>query len=172
MNRRDLFKITGALAAVPAVAVAATPAVEAAWKPSLLNAHQNATVVVLTDLIIPETDTPGAKAANVNRYIDLFLKDAPDPQAQQLVSGLGWLDRHANQEHGHAFIGCSKDQQIAMLESLDANKEPGLQPGHQFFAMIKGMTSQFYYSTAIGFRELNKGGRVPSSFGCKHGGHA
>ena len=168
MNRRDLFKITGALAAVPAVAVAAPPAVEAAWKPSLLNAHQNETVVVLTDLIIPETDTPGARASNVIRYIDLFLKDAPDPQAQQPVSGLGWLDRHANQIHGHAFTGCS----IAMLELLDANKEPGLQPGHQFFAVMNGMTSQFYYFTAIGFRELNKGGRVPSTFGCKHGGHA
>ena len=172
MKRRDLFKMTGALAAVPAGAAAAPPPEAVPWKPSILNAHQNETVVALTDLLIPETDTPGAKAANVNRYIDLFLNGAPVGQAQQLLSGLGWIDRHANQKHGHAFAGCAKDQQVAILEALESNAEPGLEPGHLFFQMMKSMTGQIYYNTAIGFRELNKGGRVPSTFGCKHGGHA
>ena len=164
----------GALAAIPATAIAAPPppAEAAAWKPSVLNAHQNETVIALTDLIIPETDTPGAKAAGVNRYFDLFLKESPAEQTQHLIAGLGWLDRHANQKYGHAFAGCPKDQQIAILEALDTNKEPGLQPGHQFFETMKSMTSQIYYNTSIGYRELNKGGRVPSTFACQHGGHA
>src|SRR5450631_2655609 len=111
MKRRDLFKMTGALAALP-VAQAAETAASTPWKPSTLSAHQNDTIVALTDLIIPETDTPGAKAANVNRYVDLFLKEVPAEQAQQLFGGLVWLDQYANQKHGHGFIGCSKDQQI------------------------------------------------------------
>ena len=173
MKRRDLFKLTAALAAVPAAAVAApADAPPATWTPSTLNGHQNETVIALTDLIIPETDTPGAKAANVNRYIDLFLKQVPSEQSQAMISGLGWLDQYSNSKYGRGFIGCTKPQQIAMLETVDANKEPGLQPGHEFFQMMKGMTSQFYYNTAIGYRELNKGGRVPSTFGCQHGGHA
>jgi hypothetical protein len=175
MKRRDLFKMTGALAAaVPAatVAQAAAPAPEAPWKPQVLNSHQNDTIVALTDLIIPETDTPGAKAANVNRYIDLFLSATPADQTEHLIGGLGWLDRYANEKHGHAFVACSKDEQVAMLEALDANKEPGLEAGHEFFDMMKGITSRFYYNTAFGFRELNKGGRVPATFGCTHGGHA
>ena len=108
--------MTGALATVPgAVAVAATPPVGSTdWKPAVLNMHQNETVIVLTDLIIPETDTPGAKAAHVNRYIDLFLKEMPADEGQQLIAGLGWLDRHANEKYGHGFIGCSKEQQIAI----------------------------------------------------------
>jgi hypothetical protein len=173
MKRRDLFKMTGALAASPAVALAATHSLaEPPWKPEVLTAHQNDTIVALTDLIIPETDTPGAKAANVNRYIDLFLKETPSDQTEHLIAGLGWLDRYANQIHGRAFTSCSKDQQISILEAFDANKEPGIQPGHDFFEMMKGITTRFYYNTAIGFRELNKGGRAPSSFGCEHGGHA
>jgi len=174
MKRRDLFKMTGAVAAVPTAAFGVpTPAQEAAvWKPSVLTAHQNETIIVLTDLIIPETDTPGAKAANINRYIDVFLKEVPANEAAALISGLGWLDAHANRIHAHGFVGCSKDQQIAIVESLDANKDPDLASGHQFFQMMKGITSRFYYNTAIGYRELNKGGRVPLTFGCKHGGHA
>ena len=38
--------------------------------------RQNELVITLTELIIPQTDTPGAKAAKVNEYIDMVLADA------------------------------------------------------------------------------------------------
>src|SRR5437867_10734692 len=51
------------------------------WKPAFLDEHQNQTLIVLSDLIIPETDTPGAKQALVNRFIDLLLSaKTPDIQ--------------------------------------------------------------------------------------------
>jgi hypothetical protein len=37
------------------------------WKPFFLDEHQNETLIILSDLIIPATDTPGAKEALVNR---------------------------------------------------------------------------------------------------------
>ena len=43
------------------------------WKPVFLDEHQNETLIILSDLIIPATDTPGAKEALVNRYIDLVM---------------------------------------------------------------------------------------------------
>src|SRR5688572_8013352 len=48
-----------------------------AWTPRVLSARQNDAVVALTELIIPQTDTPGASAARVNRFIDTVLHDAP-----------------------------------------------------------------------------------------------
>ncbi len=49
------------------------------WKPKFFDEHQNDTVMVLSDLIIPATDTPGAKEALANRYIDLVLAaEKPD----------------------------------------------------------------------------------------------
>src|SRR5262245_53303704 len=49
------------------------------WKPLFLDEHQNQTLIVLSDLIIPETDTPGAKQALVNRFVDLLLAaEGPD----------------------------------------------------------------------------------------------
>jgi hypothetical protein len=49
---------------------AQTTMAAAEWTPKVLNAHQNDMIVVLTELIIPETDTPGAKGTNVNRFVD------------------------------------------------------------------------------------------------------
>ena len=79
MNRREAIKTSAAFAAALPFLNAAT------WKPALFTAHQNETVIALTDLIIPATDTPGAKAALVNRYMDLLLNDGPKSEADRLV---------------------------------------------------------------------------------------
>ena len=95
MKRRDLIRagvLTGAAAALrpplaraqgtapPSELTPAQSGVDASkdlaapgWKPLFLDEHQNETLIVLSDLIIPATDTPGAKEALVNRYIDLVL---------------------------------------------------------------------------------------------------
>ena len=166
MQRRDLLKAGASLFAIPAAW--AQQAARPDWKPSVLDAHQNETVIALTELIIPATDTPGAKAALVNRYIDLFLKDGSPDQRHRFIAGLNWLDGHAIHAHGHPFVHCTAAQQGQMLRSMDT----GTGPGHSFFQDVKSLTARIYYNTQIGYQELNKGGRVPASFGCKHGSHA
>ena len=54
--------------AAPAPGQAAASA--AAWTPRVFTPHQNATVIEISELIIPQTDTAGARAAEVNRFID------------------------------------------------------------------------------------------------------
>jgi hypothetical protein len=180
MNRRDLLKLGASVAAVPARAIAqnpvspgaSTPATpDADWKPELFDDHENQTVIALIDLIIPATDTPGAKAALVNRHADHILAAGPEEEKTKFREGLWWVDGYALRKHGKPFSGCTEAQQIALLESLDAEADPDLAPGHRFFQMLKGMTSEIYYATEIGFQELNKSG-VPATFGCQHPGHS
>ena len=73
---------------------------------------------------------------------------------------------------GKPFTGCTPAQQAAILEALDAGTDPEVAPGHHFFQMLKGMTAEIYYATEIGRNELNKGGRVPATFACRHPEHA
>jgi hypothetical protein len=166
MHRRDFVKLGASAFAIPAAW--AQQAAKADWTPSLLDAHQNETVVVLTELIIPATDTPGAKAAKVNRYIDLFLRDGKAEQREAFINGLDWLDGVAIRQHGHPFVLCSPADQVQMLTSL----EQGTGTGHAFFRDLKSLTTRIYYATEIGYQELNKGGRVPATFGCDHASHA
>jgi len=165
MDRRDFVKLGVSAFTIPAAW--AQHASKTDWKPSVLDDHQNETVIALTELIIPATDTPGAKAARVNRYIDLFLRDGSAAQRERFLAGLSWLDGFAIREHGHPFVHCTSAEQTAMLQSLDA--ETG--PGHDFFRQAKSLTAKIYYATEIGFEELNKGGRVPVTFGCEHASH-
>jgi gluconate 2-dehydrogenase gamma chain len=166
MHRRYILKLGATFATIPAAW--AQQAAKPDWRPSILNAHQNDTVIAITDLIIPSSDTPGAKVAHVNRYIDLFLRDGSLDQRETVVGGLAWLDAYAIREHGHGFVKCAPADQLMMLKALDE----GSGAGHSFFRQIKSLTSRIYYATEIGTQELNKGGRVPASFGCVHGSHA
>jgi hypothetical protein len=180
MNRRDLLKLGASVAAAPAAGIAQQPPQSGAqptkpadnWKPELFDDHQNQTVIALVDLIIPATDTPGAKAALVNRHIDHILAAAPEEDKTKFREGLWWVDGYAIRKHGRPFAGCTPAQQVAILQTLDAGTDPDIAPGHEFFQMFKGATAEVYYATQIGFNELNKGGRVPATFACQHPEHA
>ena len=86
---------------------------------------------------------------------------------RRFLEGLNWLDGYALREHAKPFVRCSEPEQVAMLEALDA----GSGPGHLFCRLAKSLTASTYYATEIGFKELNKGGRVPASFACKDADH-
>ena len=124
----------------------------------------------LTELMIPATDTPGAKAAQVNRYMDLLLNDGPVEPREAFLAGLSWLDGAALKQHRKPFVKCSDSEQVKMLEAMDDAGDS--EPGGRFFRQLKQLTTSIYYSTQIGTAELNKGGRIPPSFGCKHPEHA
>lgn len=161
MNRRDLLKLSATAAALPR----AGSAQPAAWVPALFDAHQNETVIALTERIIPATDTPGAQAAQVNRHLDRLLHDGPAEAQQEFLEGLSWLDAFAIRKYNRPFVRCGAAEQTALLESLDIE-------GNAFFRLAKGLTAQTYYATEIGFREMNKGGRVPATFACNGSDHA
>src|SRR6185437_2358379 len=73
------------------------------WKPAFLNDHQNETLIVLSDVVIPATDTPGAKAALVNRYLDLLVSVQPSEFQQEFVAALKSIDTGSQAEFGKDF---------------------------------------------------------------------
>jgi gluconate 2-dehydrogenase gamma chain len=185
MKRRDLFKTAtlgfGAAAAASAqeqqhihvatIAPAQAAATPSEWKPQVLDAHQNETVIQLSELIIPTTDTPGGKAAKVNEWVDLYLLDLAEDKGHGFLMGLGWLDGYALRLHKQPFVKLTEAEQVKILETLDGASDPALAPGAAFFREIKRLTVQGYYTSKIGIAELNKNG-VPATFACTHGSHA
>jgi hypothetical protein len=151
-----------------------------------LNPHQNDTVVTMIDQIIPATDTPGAKAARVNEFIDVILTEwANDEERRNFLSGLADVDKQSNTLFGKSFADASPDQQLALLRSLDEAaavirtrsehktrppqwKAEGrdLQMQDDFFTVFKRMTVHGYYTSEIGFRQELKLQIIP---GAQHG---
>jgi gluconate 2-dehydrogenase gamma chain len=60
---------------------------------------------VVAELIIPATDTPGAREAGVPQFIDRALANYYDKaQVEQLVGGLNRMDADARAAHGDVFV--------------------------------------------------------------------
>ncbi len=150
---------------------------EANWKPLFFDEHQNETLIVLSDLIIPATDTPGAKAALVNRYLDLKYNEESRERQEEIIQALAWFDGRSLAVHGKAFVALTKEEQTAMLEPLadPKNSNPEDQPGVRFFELIKGLTIFGYYTSKIGLDEELKyqGDTYNTSFpgACTHPEH-
>jgi hypothetical protein len=147
---------------------AAAAKTAAAWKPKVLTPHQNSTVITLSELIIPQTDTPGAKAANVNRFIDGVLAERATDERTKFLAGLAALDERAKGEFGKPFVDATPDQQTAMLTKLSTP------PVDEFFEAIKSMTIIGFYTSEVGMRqEMGDDGTLffAEFRGCEHPEH-
>jgi len=147
-----------------------------AWTPSVLTPRQNEAVIALTELIIPATDTPGAKAALVNRFVDHVLSTADAKERSEFVRGLAWLDDRCRARVGKDVAGASAAELTTVLTPLAVEGTSAAEdaPGIAFFRTIKSMTITGYYTTEIGLRqELGDDGRmVLGAFeGCTHPEH-
>src|SRR5580704_6633952 len=149
------------------------------WKPLFLDEHQNETLIVLSDLMIPATDTPGAKEALVNRYIDLVLA-AETPETQRaFLNSLGYLDGESIRRYKAAFRYLSSDEQDLLLHALAYPKnasnwtgEADTNPdkGHAHFEALKDRIMTAFYSSQIGEKELGWDGAFAHGpyQGCEH----
>ena len=178
MQRRELFRLLGAGVALPAfdsnlLAMFQDAQPKSGYTLRTLNPHQNATLVILTDLIIPETDTPGAKAVRVNEFIDLILTEwAHEDERQRFMAGFAEVDQLSNALFAKDFVDVTPVQQAAVITELDQHlaverenerNSPYVrrrrynQLSNSFFASVKYMTLYGYYTSEIGFtKELGK----------------
>lgn len=87
---------------------------------TILDRRQLATVGTIAEHIIPETETPGAKAVGVDRFIDEMLATYyPEEERALFLAGLADVDERARQAHGSDFLDCTSEQQLALLLDLD-----------------------------------------------------
>ena len=88
--------------------------------PRTLSAEQNEMVVTISEAILPQTDTPGARAARVNEFVDAMLTDYyPAKERQRFLAGLGRVDAGARRVHGKRFLDLTPEQQVAVLQEFD-----------------------------------------------------
>lgn len=192
-DRRSLLKIIGAIGATCAYPYASdellaqtAPAHDHAPETGgpasrFLNNRDFATISRISELIIPASDTPGAVEAGVPEYIDYVIARNTDEQLV-VADGLRWLDAEAaRHETGTNFSELAEAQQLAILSPLceaadaaDPHEMLKQARNVQFFALIKGLAADGYYTSRIGLiQELGyKGNKARADFPGCHAGPA
>jgi Gluconate 2-dehydrogenase subunit 3 len=190
VDRREVLKLLGlssALPAMPAEWVGAFRAIHASLgsTPALkiLNPHQDATVMAMAELILPQTDTPGAKAVRVNEFIDRIVADwYSDQDRVRFLAGLATVDARTQGLFQKDFVDASPPQQSEILRALGeemaqstetlANAPRGYrgadpEPEDNFYFMFRQLTLTGYFTSEAGFTQQLHEEIIPGRFdGC------
>jgi len=178
MQRRDLLRLLGGVPVIagltPDELLAFGRQAHAALGrdpagPGFFDMHQLHTVAAAGDRIIPDTATPGAMAAECERFTERIVADHYDAARQRrFLDGIVELDRRASFVNERLFVECPPTWQDGILEAVEhdafAARPDG---GDSFWHDLKYLTLYGYYTSEIGMREELQIPVIPGRFdGC------
>jgi hypothetical protein len=141
----------------------------ARWKPLLVSPQQALLLGELVEVILPATDTPGAREAFVHVFIDLYVKDCyPKAQQEIFLKGLDNLDAASRQESRRPFLQLSKEERLAFLKRLEKESwEKKEAEEKSFIKMLKRLTLLGFFSSQPGATKAAEYVESPGPFqGC------
>lgn len=175
LSRRDAIRgltLTIGVAATGFAGRAAAAAPALGWTPTALTPDQARLVDVVAELIIPKTDTPGAREAGVPQFVDRALADYYDKaQADRLRAGLARMDADARAAHGDVFVALTPQQQTELLNGYDreavaAGQDQTSGEGH-FFPLLEDLVTIGYFTSEPGATVALRYDPVPGAYhGC------
>lgn len=128
----------------------------------------------LAETIIPETDTPGARAVKVEEFIIRMLRDCTDARSLcNFIIGLQELEEYSFQHYQGSFTACTPRQKESILQVFEGRaaaywgllaKVENKLLGRPFFTLLKSYTiTGFCTSMGGATQALNYLG-IPGSY--------
>jgi hypothetical protein len=180
IKRRDALRLLGS---APAAAVAFTwtheEAVHAAtasrqaasqaaaagraYTPRFFTAREYATVVLLSDLIIPrDARSASASEAGAPEFIDYIVAEQPARQVA-MRGGLMWLDAECQRRFERTFADATDSQRRQVLDDIAWPSHARLELSHgvSFFTTMRDLVAAGFWSSRIGVADLGYQGNRP-----------
>lgn len=137
----------------------------------------------VAETILPETKTPGAKAAKVGAFMALMVTDSYSTADQKIFrDGMNALEQASRKTNSLSFTAATPQQRLALLQSLDQEQkthtdardaarreakrtgavEPNT-PAH-YFRMMKELSLLGYFTSEIGCTKAQRYVEAPGRF--------
>ncbi len=165
MRRREVVQFLGAALALPFIPRGAESAIKLGTELHLrlhdvpfatLNREQQALVTTIAEMIIPETDTPGATSVKVPEFIDLILTErARDDEKAAFLAGLRDIDVRAQALGANRFVDLPAAKKVELLTALDRARGDKAGAGLAF-GRLKALTVYGYFTSARVEQEVLK----------------
>jgi len=128
------------------------------YAPKYFTPHQYETLSSLCETIIPKDEkSGGAIEAGAPEFIDLLTSENEHYQLK-LGGGLFWLDGFCADRYTGPYLTCTPEQRKTVLDLIafrkNAKLDPTLSQGVAFFAFVRGLTCDAFYTSKIGIADL------------------
>ena len=168
MNRRQALQfaavLLGGVVSPGLLRATAADAVSARSDVDFFSPRQRQQLALLAELIIPETDTPGAIEAGVPAFIETMVAQwYNDTERAIFLGGLEQLDRHCEKTYQCSLQSCDRGQQVAALQHFErlaqsyvGASSPFSPQGDEqapFFSKLKELTVLGYFTSEVGIKQ-------------------
>jgi len=163
---------------------------------NLFSPEQDQIITEVADIIIPNTKTPGAKAAGVGPFISMMIKECyPEDAQKAFVKGLEDLEDRSKKDFGKSFLQITVKEREELLGKLrtetiaaqkvendkkNKDKEKNAKPLEKplaaqlrsnptpyFFAIARDLTILGYFTSEIGATKALEYVQIPGRYdGC------
>jgi len=139
----------------------------------VLSSDDSAYLDEIAETILPETKTPGAKAAKVGAFMALMVNDCYDEKEQAIFrEGMQKINDQAQSKFGKEFIAITPQQRHELLVQTDNEQKQYMknkkeeEPVH-YFRMMKELTLLGYFTSEPGCTKAKRYMPVPGKYiGC------
>ena len=182
IKRREALKLIGAVPAAAAFTWTHEEAVQAAagarqataqaaaagqaYTPRFFTAREFATVVQMSDMIIPrDARSDSASEAGAPEFIDYLVAEQPARQVA-MRGGLMWLDAECQRRFDRTFVGASDAERRSVLDDIawPRRARPEFSHGVAFFTLMRDLTAGGFWSSRIGVADLGYQGNRPTEW--------
>lgn len=179
MNRRDAIQRAGLVLgyAISAPVLAGIlkgckPVPELTYKPDFFTVEQAGIVSEVAEIIIPRTDTPGAKEVGIPGFIDRLIKECFKKEDQDtFLASLKAFDEDAKNALGDSFMDLSPEKQMEHVKkhhdaAVDIFKK-GEMKEWPFVLRMKELTMVGFFTSEVGATQVLHYEMVPGAYhGC------
>lgn len=138
--------------------------------------EKKAIIAELAEMIIPASDTPGAKAASVDSYIISILLNCNNGRQQhRFLTGLDDIEQYTKDTFGRDFLQCNVTDKFNILQRFSENEAYSYNIlnkverkflGQPFFSKLRELTVEGYCRSMLGATQglaydYNPGSYVP-----------
>ena len=175
MNRREALGAVGWI--LGGALISADLLVSCTAKPvkynDLFDQDQVAFLNEVGETILPETSTPGAKAADVGGLMAVMVQDCYTKEDQQVfLDGIKKIDEASKDKFGNKFMELTPEQRTELLTAIDAEarkyqseKKPE-DPNH-YFRMMRELTLFGFFTSEVGATKALRYVETPGRYdGC------
>jgi gluconate 2-dehydrogenase gamma chain len=132
---------------------------DGSYVPKFFSPNHYQTLRALCQAIIPpDGSAGGAIEAGAPEWIDLLTSENSEYQLK-LDGGIMWLDHACSGRYGNAYLGCTVEQQKQMLDLIayrkNAKDDPSLSQGIEFFAFLRKLVADGFFTSKIGIQYLD-----------------
>lgn len=133
-------------------------------------------IAALAEAILPRTDTPGAKDAQVEEFIiDMVIHCLSDAEQYTFVKGLGRAEQYSRNQFNRTLAACNDNECVSTMHWIEQQDRLWLDVplaykvrnklfGRTFFQLLKTLTVEGYCTAEIGATEGLAYEAVPGSY--------